>query len=78
MWMLLKPRIHAAAIVAVLVLTGCTARETPPANVPNQSLTTSRHSKKSHKPCVLCRPTTSSNAPWRITRNERDDLRFCP
>jgi len=78
MWILLKRRIRDAAIVAVLVLTGCAgARNT---------------SCKCPKPVAYDEPTLkeisqalralpSDNVLHRAMEdyeNERDDLRFCP
>jgi hypothetical protein len=78
MWILLKPRIRYAAIIAVLVFTGCTGtRDT---------------SCKCPKPVAYDEPTLkeisqalralpSDNVLHRAMEdyeNERDDLRFCP
>jgi hypothetical protein len=78
MWILLKPRIRYAAIIAVLVFTGCTGtRDT---------------SGKCPKPVAYDEPTLkeisqalralpSDNVLHRAMEdyeNERDDLRFCP
>ena len=78
MWMLLKARIHAAAIVAALVLTGCTvARDTSckcPKPVAYDDATLKEISQ-------ALRALPSDNVLQRAMEdyeNERDDLRFCP
>jgi hypothetical protein len=78
MWILLKRGSHAAAIVAALVLTGCSvARDTSckcPKPVAYDEVTLKEISQ-------ALRALPSDNILHRAMEdyeNERDDLRFCP
>jgi hypothetical protein len=78
MWRLLKPRIHAAATVAALVLTGCAGTRDAPCNCPKPVAYDEATLKEISQ---ALRALPSDNVLHRAMEdyeNERDDLRFCP
>jgi hypothetical protein len=78
MGILLKPRIRAAAIVVVLVVTGCSAaRDTSckcPKPVEYDETTLKQISQSLH----ALPPENVLHRAMEDYENERDDLRFCP
>ena len=60
MKMLLKARIRAAAIVAVLMLAGCSVARDTSCKCPKPVAYDEATLRKSHKPFAPCPPTTSS------------------
>ena len=78
MWMVLKPWIHAAAIAAALVLTGCTSTRDTSCKCPKPVAYDEATLKEISQ---ALRALPSDNVLHRAMEdyeNERDDLRFCP
>jgi hypothetical protein len=78
MWILLKPGIRDAAIVAVLLLTGCTAARDSSCKCPKPVAYDEATLKEISQ---ALRALASDNVLHRAMEdyeNERDDLRFCP
>jgi hypothetical protein len=78
MWILLKPGIRDAAIVAVLLLTGCTVARDSCCKCPKPVAYDEATLKEISQ---ALRALPSDNVLHRAMEdyeNERDDLRFCP
>ncbi len=78
MWIFSKPGTHAAAIVGVLVLTGCSVARDTSCKCP-KPVTYDEATLKEISQALRALP--SDNVLHRAMEdyeNERDDLRFCP
>ena len=78
MWTLLKPAVRDAAIVVVLVLTGCTVARDTSCKCPKPAAYDEATLKEISQ---ALRALPSDNVLHRTMEdyeNERDDLRFCP
>ena len=78
MWMLLKPRIHTAAIAAALVLTGCTGMRDTSCKCPKPVDYDEATLKKISQALRALPSDNVLHQAMEDYENERDDLRFCP
>jgi hypothetical protein len=78
MGILLKPRIRAAAIVVVLVVTGCSAVRDTSCKCPKPVEYDETTLKQISQSLRALPPENVLHRAMEDYENERDDLRFCP
>ena len=78
MWILLKPGIHAAVIVAALVLTGCSGAPDTSCKCPKPVAYDEATLKEISQALRALPPDNVLHRAMEDYENERDDLRFCP
>ncbi|HEY3620289.1 MAG TPA: hypothetical protein VGK96_26055 [Candidatus Sulfotelmatobacter sp.] len=78
MWILLKPGIHAAVIVAALALTGCSGARDTSCKCPKPVAYDEATLKEISQALRALPPDNALHRAMEDYENERDDLRFCP
>jgi hypothetical protein len=78
MWILLKPGIHAAPILAALVLTGCSVERDTSCKCPKPVAYDEATLKEISQALRALPPDNVLHRAMEDYENERDDLRFCP
>jgi hypothetical protein len=78
MWISLKPGIHAAPIVAALVLTGCSIERDTSCKCPKPVAYDEATLKEISQALRALPPDNVLHRAMEDYENERDDLRFCP